>query len=145
MERSDHMQSVLSAFTRHRLTIAVAGLLILGAASSGSAQRGAAWEELGKKEIEGRVDHDKIKCHGKETYRALQFRVNGAAVKFLRIQVEYGNHKTRAYPFQVLVAPNGASPVLDLAGGERDITNVEFWYEKASWGKKPEVRLYGRR
>ena len=44
-----------------------------------------------------------------------------------------------------LVAPNGASPVLDLAGGERDITNVEFWYQKASWGKKPEVRLYGRR
>ena len=139
------MRSVRSAFTRYRLTTVAAGLLILGLASSVGAQRGAAWEELGKKEIEGKVDHDKIKCHGKETYRALQFRVSGSAVKFLRIQVEYGNHKTRAYPFQVLVAPNGASPVLDLAGGERDITNVEFWYEKASWGKKPEVRLYGRR
>jgi hypothetical protein len=145
MERSDHMRSVRSAFTRYRLTTVAAGLLILGLASSVGAQRGAAWEELGKKEIEGKVDHDKIKCHGNETYRALQFRVSGSAVKFLRIQVEYGNHKTRAYPFQVVVPPNGASPVLDLAGGDRDITNVEFWYEKASWGKKPEVRLYGRR
>jgi hypothetical protein len=35
--------------------------------------------------------------------------------------------------------------VLDLVGGERDIASVKFWYEKASWGKKPEVRLYGRR
>ena len=54
------MRSVLSAFTRHRLTTVVAGLLILGAASSISAQRGAAWEHLGTKEIEGKADHDKI-------------------------------------------------------------------------------------
>jgi hypothetical protein len=118
---------------------------IVAMTAPGLAQRGPAWEELGKKEIEGKVDHDKIKCHGKEEYRALQFRVKGAAVKFLRIQVEYGNHQTRAYPFQILVPPGGSSPALDLAGGYRDITNVEFWYEKASWGKKPEVRLYGRR
>jgi hypothetical protein len=139
------MRSMRSVFTRHRLTTVVAGLLVLGIAGSVSAQRGGAWEHLGTKEIEGKVDHDKIKCHGKETYRALQFRVTGAAVKFLRVQVEYGNHKTRSYPFQIIVPPNGSSPVLDLIGGDRDITNVEFWYEKASWGKKPEVRLYGRR
>jgi hypothetical protein len=144
-ERSDHMRSVLSIITRHRLTTVVAGLLILGAAGSVGAQRGAAWEHLGTKEIEGKADHDKIKCHGNETYRALQFRVTGAAVQFDRIVVEYGNHKTRAYPFRMLVPPNGSSPVLDLVGGDRDITNVEFWYQKASWGKKPEVRLYGRR
>ena len=122
----------------------VAVLLTLGVASAANAQRGG-WDQLGTKEIEGRVDHDKIKCHGKDMYRALQFRVSGAAVQFDRILVEYGNHKTRAYPFRILVPPNGSSPVLDLVGGERDITNVEFWYQKASWGKKPEVRLYGRR
>ena len=139
------MRSVLTGMTRRQFATIVATPLILGIARSAAAQRGPAWEELGKKEIEGRVDHDKIKCHGKEEYRALQFRVNGAAVKFLRIQVEYGNHQTRAYPFQILVPPGGSSPALDLAGGYRDITNVEFWYEKASWGRKPEVRLYGRR
>jgi hypothetical protein len=139
------MRSVLGVCTKRRLTAVVAVMVILGVASSVSAQRGAAWEQLGTKEIEGKVDHDKIKCHGKDTYRALQFRVTGAAVKFDRIVVEYGNHKTRAYPFRIVVPPNGSSPVLDLIGGDRDITNVEFWYEKASWGKKPEVRLYGRR
>jgi hypothetical protein len=138
------MRSVLSVMTGRRLTTAAAALLIVGAAVSLGAQR-AAWEHLGTKEIEGRVDHDEIKCHGKDTYRALQFRVTGAAVQFDRIEVEYGNHQTRAYPFRMRVRANGTSPVLDLAGGERDITSVKFWYEKASWGKKPEVRLYGRR
>ena len=106
---------------------------------------GAVWEHLGTKEIEGTVDHDKISCHGKDTYTALQFRVRGAAVQFDRVVVEYGNHVKRPYPFRMRVRANGASPVLDLAGGERDLTSVEFWYEKASWGKKPEVRLYGRK
>jgi hypothetical protein len=139
------MRSILTGITRRQFTAMAATLLVTGLGGSAAAQRGLAWEELGKKEIEGKVDHDKIKCHGKEEYRALQFRVTGAAVKFLRIQVEYGNHQTRAYPFQILVPPGGSSPALDLVGGSRDITNVEFWYEKASWGKKPQVRLYGRR
>jgi hypothetical protein len=138
------MRSVLSVFSQHRLTTAMAILLMLGVAGSVHAQRGA-WDHLGTKEIEGRADHDKINVHGKDEYRALQFRVNGAAVQFDRIVVEYGNHKTRAYPFRMLVPPNGSSPALDLVGGDRDITNVEFWYQKASWGKKPEVRLYGRK
>jgi hypothetical protein len=125
------------------MKLAVAASLIVGLAGAVAAQPG--WDHLGTKEIEGKADHDKIRVHGKDTYRALQFRVNGAAVQFDRIIVEYGNHKTRAYPFRILVPPNGASPVLDLVGGNRDITNVEFWYQKASWGKKPEVRLYGRR
>ena len=94
---------------------------------------------------DGGADHDRIRCHGKDEYRALQFRVEGAAVTFDRIVVEYGNHQKKAYPFRMTVAPNGKTPVLDLAGGYRDITDVEFWYRKASWGKKPQVRLYGRR
>jgi hypothetical protein len=122
----------------------VAALLIVGASRPIDASR-ATWEHLGTKEIEGHADHDKISCHGKETYRALQFRVRGAAVQFDRVVVEYGNHERRPYPFRMRVRANGVSPVLDLVGGERDLTSVEFWYEKASWGNKPEVRLYGRR
>ena len=137
------MRSVVALVTPGRLTMIVA-LLVLAMARPIGAQR-AGWDHLGTKEIEGHVDHDKISCHGKDTYRALQFRVSGAAVQFDRIVVEYGNHNSRPYPFRMLVRPNGASPVLDLVGGERDIATVKFWYEKASWGTKPEVRLYGRR
>jgi hypothetical protein len=138
------MRNALSMATRHRRATVIAALLVLGVAGSVEAQR-RGWEHLGTKEIEGRVDNDEIKCHGKDTYTALQFRVSGAAVQFDRIVVEYGNHQTRAYPFRMRVPANGVSRVLDLAGGERDLTSVKFWYEKASWGKKPEVRLYGRR
>src|SRR5262245_1445320 len=127
-----------------RTFLLIAALLFVGMSHPADASR-AAWEHLGAKEIEGHADHDKISCHGKETYTALQFRVRGAAVQFDRVVVEYGNHVRRPYPFRFRVRANGVSPVLDLAGAERDLTSVEFWYEKASWGNKPEVRLYGRR
>src|SRR5262249_48994904 len=129
---------------RYGLTTIITALLLVAAVGAVHAQR-RGWELLGTKSIEGRVDSDEIKCHGKDTFTALQFRVTGAAGQFDRIVVEYGNHNARPYPFRMLVRPNGASPVLDLAGGERDIATVKFWYEKASWGTKPEVRLYGRR
>jgi hypothetical protein len=139
------MRIVQSVNTRYRLaTILAAAVLVVATAESVGAQR-RGWQLLGTKAIEGRVDYDEIKCHGKDTFTALQFRVTGAAVQFDRIVVEYGNHDSRPYPFRMLVRPNGASPVLDLVGGERDIATVKFWYEKASWGTKPEVRLFGRR
>ena len=138
------MTHVKSLRREYGVTTILTAILIVGVAHSVGAQR-RGWELLGTKSIEGRVDYDEIKCHGKDTFTALQFRVTGAAVQFDRIVVEYGNHNSRPYPFRMLVRPNGASPVLDLVGGERDIATVKFWYEKASWGTKPEVRLFGLR
>ena len=49
-----------------------ASFVVIALATSVYAQR-PAWQLLGSKEVDGGVDHDKISCHGKETYRALQF------------------------------------------------------------------------
>ena len=65
------------------------------------------------------------------------------AAQFDRINVVYGNHNSEPLPFRFRVAPGGGREI-DLRGGERDIAYVEFWYQKASWGSKPEVRLYGK-
>ena len=77
------MRHVMSVAARRGFTTAVAALLIVGLAGAVAAQPG--WAHLGTKEIEGKADHDKIRVHGKDTYRALQFRVNGAAVQFDRV------------------------------------------------------------
>jgi hypothetical protein len=123
----------------HLAAVASLGLLL---AFPIYGQRGH-WVYLGSTQIDGGVDHDKIKCHGKDTYRALEFRVTGSAVQFDRINVVYGNHNSEPLPFRFRVAPGGGREI-DLRGGERDIAYVEFWYQKASWGSKPEVRLYGK-
>ena len=103
------MRRMLSGVMRHPRTM-VGILLMVGVASSVCAQRGG-WDHLGTKEIEGRVDHDKINVHGKDTYQALQFRVTGAAVQFDRIVVEYGNHNDARLPVPHAGArPTGRAP-----------------------------------
>ena len=66
-------------------------------------------------------------------------------MQFDRIVVKYGNHKTRAYPFRMLVAPNGSSPVLDLVGGDRDITNVESGTRRPPGERSRKCGCTGRR
>jgi len=112
-------------------------LLHMARLTADSAVTGFIWEAPKS------MEHDKIKCHGKGTYRVLQFRVTGSAVQFDRINVVYGNHTSEPLPFRFRVAPGGGREI-DLRGGERDIAYVEFWYQKASWGSRPEVRLYGK-
>jgi hypothetical protein len=104
---------------------------------------GGGWVHLGNSHVDGNADHDKINCHGKDTYRRLRIQVTGSPVQFDRINVVYGNHNQEPLPFRFRVTP-GAGRTIDLRGGNRDIAYVEFWYQKASWSTKPEVRLYGQ-
>jgi hypothetical protein len=134
-KRSDTMKNIIQVAATASLVL-VLSFSIYG--------QGGRWVYLGSSQIDGGVDHDKIRCHGKDTYRALQFRVTGSAVQFDRINVVYGNHNSEPLPFRFHVAPGG-DRAIDLRGGERDMAYVEFWYQKASWGSKPEVRLYGKR
>jgi hypothetical protein len=42
---------------------------------------------LGTAHIEGKADHDKIKCADTGTFREIQLRVTGSAVQFDRVVV----------------------------------------------------------
>ena len=119
-------------------------LIVIGIAAPVSAQlhRGS-WEYLGSSHVDGTADHDKIQCHGSDTFRALQLRVNGAAVRFDHIVIVYGNNAKQSLPVNSVISSGGKSRNLDLPGDRRDIKYVELWYEKGKWANKPEVRLYG--
>jgi hypothetical protein len=128
-------------------TLFLVFLLALGFAARGEAQirhGGGGWQYLGNAHVDGNADHDKIACHGKDTFRALQLRVKGSAVHFDHVVVEYGNHTRDTLPVRRNIAAGASSGPIDLRGANRDIAFVEIWYQKGNWGTKPEVRLYGR-
>ena len=110
------------------------------AAQAASAQN--RWIFLGDKHVDGHDDHDKISISSKEgTFRQLQIRVKLAQVVFQRVVVHFGNGADEELQFRERINAGGSTRALDLRGTDRVIKSVEFWYEKASWGKKPEVRL----
>lgn len=101
---------------------------------------------LGSGRVNGSLDHDTIQAGQQGTFRAIQLRVNGGAVNFLRIIVQYGNGTRSEIQVRSNIPAGGSSRIIDLPGDRRVIKRVDFWYTKANWGPTlPRVTLYGVR
>src|SRR5271166_5763611 len=104
------------------------------------------WMLLGTSHVDGKSDHDKIKCSDTGTFRAIQLRVSGGAVHFDKVIVRYGNGQSEEIALRDQIPAGGKSRQIDLPGARRAIDRVEFWYQKANWGNtRPAVTLFGIR
>ena len=79
------------------------------------------------------LNHDKIRCHDKDTFRAIQLRVAGSAMHFDQVLV-YGNHNQETLPVRNQIRARGSTKALDLRGGNRDIAYVELLVRKGTLG-----------
>lgn len=104
------------------------------------------WVYLGEANVDGARDHDTIQVGRQDgRFRAVQIRVERAPIEFQRVIVNYGNGQRDELEFRDRIRAGGTTRALDLKGGDRAITNVEFWYSPATYrGARPRVRLYGR-
>ncbi|HMD07233.1 MAG TPA: hypothetical protein VKH63_06835 [Candidatus Acidoferrum sp.] len=101
---------------------------------------------LGSGRVNNGLDHDTIHAGQQGTFRAIQLRVNGGAVNFLRIIVQYGNGTRSEIQVRSNIPAGGSTRIIDLPGDRRIIQRVDFWYTKANWGPTlPRVTLYGVR
>jgi len=101
---------------------------------------------LGEAHVDGAVDHDKIKVGRSEgRFRAIQLRVDRAAIEFRHVVVHYANGTSEEVQVRQRIRAGGSTRDIDLRGADRVIESVELWYEKASYGsRRPRVRLFGR-
>ena len=119
--------------------------LLLAAAGEAVAARNA-WINLGSRTVTDRVDHDVIVVRGeRRELRALKISVRKKAVEFHRVVVHYANGASQKLDIRRVIPAGGETRVLDLVGGERVVTRVEFWYDAQSLGGRAVVRLHGRR
>ncbi len=101
---------------------------------------------LGSGRVNSGLDHDTIQAGPQQgTFRAIQLRVSGGAVNFLRIIVQYGNGTRSEIQVRSNIPAGGTTRIIDLPGDRRIIQRVDFWYSKANWATLPKVSLYGVR
>jgi hypothetical protein len=119
---------------------------VLLVASVGQTVSARGWVYLGEANVDGSVDHDKIRVGGSEgRFRAIQLRVERAAIEFGRIVVHFRNGGDQEISIRKRIRAGGSTRVIDIRGDRRVIESVEFWYSRADYGRrKPKVRLYGR-
>lgn len=122
-----------------------AALLLASLSVVGFAQRNDRWEYLGQATVNGLVDHDRITVGRQDgRFRRIQLRVEGGPIAFQRVMVHYSNGATEEVNLRDRIPAGGQTRAIDLRGGDRAISYVDFWYGRANWlsGAQPRVQLY---
>lgn len=117
--------------------------IIFSISASGQRER---WTLLGERLVNDRVDHDIIPVTVlKGDFKAVQFRVKGASVDFHKVVIVYGNGNRQEVELRHSIPAGGMTRAIDLAGNERIIKEIHFWYDANTIrGRKALVRVFGK-
>ena len=104
------------------------------------------WEKLGERRVNYGLDRDEILVTAREgTFTALRLHAELAPMNFHRCVVHFANGSTQTLQISETVRAGQTTRLLDLAGNNRIITKVVFWYDtKNRARRRGRVELWGR-
>lgn len=131
---------------RRDLLAGLAGLALVGPALVTPAEA-ATWVFLGKRKVNGRLDHDRIAVGiWAGTFDKIKLRVTGNDVRIDDLDVTYGNGMHDDIAVRRLIRQGGETRAIDLRFNNRFIRHVDFTYGKFRNGRGATyVELWGRR
>ena len=121
-------------------------VVVLVGAGCATARAGETWRLLGQRAIEYRLDRDEIVVGADEgRFHQLQLRVRSAPVTLRDLKVHFADGSVQDVAIRKRIPAGGESRVIDLAGGERVLQKVVFWYDTPRRRSgRAVVQLYGR-
>jgi hypothetical protein len=123
------------------VTVALVGLFA-PARAQGWDNKG--WVKLGEREVNGRVDHDKIdvgKYEGKFT--KLTLFVEKSEIELLDFEITFGNGERFHPEVRYFFKEGSRTRVIDLPGDERVIKNINLKYKNVPGGGRAKVEVWG--
>jgi hypothetical protein len=105
------------------------------------------WQFIGDRKVNFGVDHDVIHLGNiKDDFTKLQIKVKDGPVKMLDMKVYFDNGSVQDVQVRSLIAQGGSTRVIDLDGGLRHLSKIEFWYETAGFvNGKARIAVWGRK
>jgi hypothetical protein len=88
-----------------------------------------AWEVLGSRSVRYGTDHDVISVSSDKWYKGVYFKVTDAPIKINDMKIYFDNGDKFDVSIRGMIKQNGHSRTIELPGGDRRITKVEFSYE----------------
>jgi len=105
------------------------------------------WKFLGDKWVSFSVDRDVIHFGDlRDDVRQLQIRVTDGPLKMYDMKVYFDNGDVQDVQLRSNFKQGSSSRVIDLNGGLRHLSKIEFWYETKGFAKgRARVAVWGRR
>ena len=127
-------------------SLLITTLIILGVSTTARAQ--VEWKFMGDKTVNYGVDRDVIRFGDlRDAYRQIRFHVTDAPVRIFDVKIYFDNGDVQDVSLRSVIPQDGDSRVIDLAGGVRHLSKIEFWYKPGARGRKGQSRVavWGRK
>lgn len=105
------------------------------------------WKFIGDKNVSFGLDRDVIHTGNiNDDFRQLKIRVTDGPLKMYDMKVYFDNGDVQDVSIRTDIRQGGESRVIDLNGGLRHISKIEFWYETKGFARgKARVAVLGRK
>jgi hypothetical protein len=106
----------------------------------------ANWRFIADKWVGVGVDHDAILTGNvNDGFTKRKLRVADGPLKMYDMKVHFDNGGVQDVSIRSTIRQGGETRVIDLNGGVRRITKIEFWYETKGFRKgKARVAIWGK-
>jgi hypothetical protein len=113
---------------------------------SGETKRPGDWFFLADKNVGFAVDRDVIHFgNWKDDVRQLKLKITDGPLKMYKMKIHFDNGSVQDVELRNRFSQGSESRVIDLDGGLRHLTKIEFWYETKGFLRgRSRVAVWGR-
>jgi hypothetical protein len=132
--------------TRFLFILAVVSLFTATTAFIHSKKETGTWHLLGDKKVGFSVDHDVIRFgNWKDDVRQVKIRVTDGPLHMYDMKIHFDNGGVQDVKLKNRFAQGSESRVIDLDGGLRHLSKIEFTYETRGFIRgRSRVEVWGR-
>lgn len=104
------------------------------------------WFFLGDKKVGFGVDHDVIHFgNWKDDVRQIKLKVSEGPLKMYDVKIYFDNGTVQNVELRNRFTQGSESRIIDMDGGLRHLTKIEFWYETKGFARgRAKVSVWGR-
>lgn len=104
------------------------------------------WFFLEDKNVGFGVDHDVIHFgNWKDDVRQIKLKITDGPLKMYNMKIHFDNGEVQDVSMRLRFAQGSESRVIDMNGGLRHLTKIEFWYETKGFARgRARVAVWGR-
>ena len=132
--------------TKKILSITIVSLFVIATAFSSLKPVTGGWFFLGDKRVGFGVDHDVIHFgNWRDDVRQIKIKVTDGPLRMFNMTIHFDNGGTQQVALRNFFAQGSESRVIDMDGGLRHLSEIEFTYETKGFMRgKSRVAVWGR-
>lgn len=131
---------------KNLIIVAVGFALSLYSCGSAKSVESDGWKFIADKWVNFGVDKDVIHIGNvQDEYSKLVVRVTDAPLRMYDMKVFFDNGGVQDVAIKSIIKQGGQTRIIDLDGGKRRLSKIEFWYETKGRGKgRSRVAVWGK-